>query len=343
MATTEYTKLILRCILNYFRIILFCSFILPVFSAGHCNYGNDISNQLMFQNQSCVTGEKHLSNLLHVYKNSSPDSGETDVSNLTANASHHCYIFRFVATTLLSHEVKKEAIHVEYGCDFQEFCKDKQLDQVLPNVTVGSDTGLLFCCAASNCNMLDAIPHLPAENRVCFDGVKNGSDHISGELESCLHPDVVCAKKTIFHPEGKVESYFCDNDKLCLETMSSGAFKACFNTSVGNKTVEELCCCDQSQCFLPPGTNLPASLKDNSTDEKPPSVGNTLQKPGSEKTDKLLVTGLIATFLFITGVGVGIVLVVACRKPKEPRRDPNVIMQYERLSSDLDMEDAVVL
>lgn len=89
----------------------------------------------MFQNQSCVTGEKHLSNLLHLYKQSNLEVGETDVSNLTTNASHHCYIFRFVSTTLLSHEVKKEAIHVEYGCDFQEFCKDKPLDQVLLNVS----------------------------------------------------------------------------------------------------------------------------------------------------------------------------------------------------------------
>lgn len=64
----------------------------------------------------------------------------------------------------------------------------------------------------------------------------------------------------------------------------------------------------------------------------------------AERNDKWALTGLVIALVFVAGIGGGVFITVVCRKHKRPRPDPNVIMQYERLSaSDVDVDDAVVL
>ena len=74
-------------------------------------------------------------------------------------------------------------------------------------------------------------------------------------------------------------------------------------------------------------------------------IGATIHKPRKKKTTSAaLITGLVAAIVVIAGFAAGIVFITACKRRKRRRRDPNVIMQYERLSvSDGEVEDAVVL
>lgn len=106
-----------------------------------------------------------------------------------------------------------------------------------------------------------------------------------------------------------------------------------------NRT-QELCCCDASLCFEPPN----AESKNTNVSVSHNLDTRTIDKPTAEKDDKLTITGLVAALVFVAGIGGGIIIVMVCKMRRLPRPDPNVIMQYERLSaSDVDVNDAVFL
>ncbi|CAL1538275.1 unnamed protein product [Lymnaea stagnalis] len=350
MATIEFMKFYaMRLQKLLLMIIIGLSMIKPVTAAYFCYFGKDINSLNALQNQSCTTGELHLlsSLLLTEQQTLSSNVDKQTMSDVEQEEKKHsfCYAFRFVEVLLLANDVKKESVHVEFGCDLDSLniCEKQPLDQILKNKTVGHHNGQLLCCYGENCNDLEKI-HLPAENRVCFEGVKNKTDVPDGGLNSCKQPDVVCAKRTVYMSDGKIERYFCDNKRECFQPlMTSGAYKSCTNTSIGYNTTEELCCCDQNRCYLPTWFTSPLNVKNGTSDNEPLLRTNAIDNPMQEKNEKAIITGLAAIFLFIIGFGAGFILVVACKRHRKPRRDPNVIMQYERLASDPDMEDAVVL
>ena len=121
----------------------------------------------------------------------------------------------------------------------------------------------------------------------------------------------------------------------------------CEQTTVDNVT-QQLCCCNSNQCFVP---QWPVHSADDANNticpiKGPPlqPMGSTIDKPGRKKTSTALITGMVAAIVIMAGFAAGAILVTAYKRRKRRRRDPNVIMQYERLSvSDREIEDAVVL
>lgn len=112
-----------------------------------------------------------------------------------------------------------------------------------------------------------------------------------------------------------------------------------------DNTTQKLCCCDTSLCFEPQSTSLEDAEKNmNYSVPDLSDSGTVVAQPAIRKLDSLMLVILAAVLVFVTGVGGGISIVVTCKRHRRPRPDPDVIMQYERLSgSDPDAEDAVVL
>ena len=69
-----------------------------------------------------------------------------------------------------------------------------------------------------------------------------------------------------------------------------------------------------------------------------------MDKPfGTESSNSLVMSGIVASLFLIVSFGVGIAVMVVCKR-RQASQDPNVIMQYERLSnSEMEGIEAVVL
>ncbi|CAG5136635.1 unnamed protein product [Candidula unifasciata] len=314
----------------------------------YCYFGFDVSSPDALKNQTCSTRQVSLSKtLLEPDQETSPAYTAMKVHELDDGGFHrqhdtdrnyHCYIFRYVSVQML-HDFQHESVHIEFGCDYNNLCHNKEIGKVLRQESVNGSHSKLFCCNTENCNTVNELPHLPAENRICYQGTDNNTEAVPVQKVSCVHPDIMCAMTTTYYPDGIVESYFCDNEKLCQDNMLPGSFRSCYQLLVDN-TTQKICCCDASLCFAPPNSEGKAISVNTS------SIADTrtVDSLPAEKTDKWALTGLVIALLFVTGIGGGIFIVVLCRKHKRPRPDPNVIMQYERLSaSDVDVDDAVVL
>ncbi|KAH9500730.1 hypothetical protein Btru_076355 [Bulinus truncatus] len=321
-----------------------------------CNFGKNIKTIAGFQNQSCSSGELHILSMFFEKEQQTTltsaidkhDNGHSFFTQSTANSldtkKYFCYIFRYIAVHPLPDDTTHEYVIAEYGCDFSNYCVNRTVDQVLNNVTINNQTGKLYCCSKENCNDLDKV-HAPSENRICHEGTQNLTSILVGGLKSCHHPDAACAKSTLYMPDGKIESYFCDNENQCSSALiSSGAFKTCANKTVDNVT-SELCCCDQNKCYSPPWLIPSHPVEELHPENAPPvaKMDKTIEKPGDGKSDSLLITGLLTVLLFVCGLAAGAVFILTCKKRRKNRQDPNVIMQYERLSSDIDIDEAVVL
>ncbi|XP_055866162.1 uncharacterized protein LOC106061581 [Biomphalaria glabrata] len=332
------------------------SLMFTVSGVEFCYYGRNIKSIHGFQNQSCSSGELHILNIfLDTEQQTTLTSGRNEhVTQGSSSFSHSaiksleqkkqfCYVFRYVTTHPLPDDFIHESVQVTYGCDYDDICINRTLNEVLNNVTINNHMGKLYCCSKDNCNDLEKV-HSSSENRVCHESMKNLTSVSVGGLKSCQHADAVCAKSTVYLPEGKIEKYFCDNENLCTGKLVLGAFQSCTNQTEDNVT-KELCCCDHSKCYSPPWLDVSYPNEEFDPENFPSlsKLDKTIEKPGAERTDSLLITGLLTVLLFVSGLGAGAVFILSCKKRRKNRQDPNVIMQYERLSSDIDVDEAVVL
>ncbi|BFY98840.1 hypothetical protein BsWGS_01880 [Bradybaena similaris] len=336
-------------LIHVLSVLIITCLIITAPAAKYCYHGFDVSSSDSLRNQTCLTGLVSLSKtLLETDQDTSPAYStlkvhEFDDGNFNRDhdieRNYHCFIFRYVAVQMIHNDFQHESVHMEFGCDYNNLCHNKEMGKVLHRESVNGSHGQLFCCDTENCNKVSELPHLPAENRICYHGTDNKTEAITAQKVSCVHPDIMCAKTTTYFQDGKVESYFCDNDKLCQDKMLPGSFRSCYKSLVDN-TTQELCCCDTSLCFAPPNAEG-KSINVNTSSIVDTKIVDNL---AAERNDKWALTGLVIALVFVTGIGGGVFITVACRKNKRPRPDPNVIMQYERLSaSDVDVDDAVVL
>ncbi|XP_005103693.2 uncharacterized protein LOC101855810 [Aplysia californica] len=329
------------------------SILISLTCANFCYYGKDVNSIKALQNQSCLTGEVHLLKTLYVTDYSEKSQTEDPVDKQSANlkqaannGSKNCFVFRHISTNVLQDNVKQESVHTQYGCDFKNVCRDVLHDDIIVNVTMNGSLGQLFCCSSDNCNNISKIPHLPAENRVCYEGYSNNTGSQVAKMKSCSRPDALCAKKTMF-TDGKevMQHYFCDQDKLCEEQLASGAFRSCHGRVLESNMTEELCCCDGNICFKPPWVSASEELGDGSLNNTYSDwyMNHPIHKPSGRRQSGLVISGIIAALVMIISFGIGAVVVVVCKR-RQPSRDPNVIMQYERLSnSEPDGIEAVIL
>uniref|UniRef100_A0A2C9LWV6 Uncharacterized protein n=1 Tax=Biomphalaria glabrata TaxID=6526 RepID=A0A2C9LWV6_BIOGL len=349
-----------------------------------CYYGRNIKSIHGFQNQSCSSGELHILNIfLDTEQQTTLTSGRNEhVTQGSSSFSHSaiksleqkkqfCYVFRYVTTHPLPDDFIHESVQVTYGCDYDDICINRTLKEVLNNVTINNHMGKLYCCSKDNCNDLEKV-HASSENRVCHESMKNLTSVSVGGLKSCQHADAVCAKSTVYLPEGKIEKYFCDNENLCTGKLVLGAFQSCTNVSVTMwiyfvfinvgfkitiksyglasnqvrlKIVDMVNSYKQWLDLKPPWLDVSHPNEEFDPENFPSlsKLDKTIEKPGAERTDSLLITGLLTVLLFVSGLGAGAVFILSCKKRRKNRQDPNVIMQYERLSSDIDVDEAVVL
>ncbi|GFO48396.1 histone-lysine N-methyltransferase SETMAR [Plakobranchus ocellatus] len=320
--------------------------------AQFCYSGIDVNSLNALKNETCLTKELHLPKSLmsdNQQTSPAPEESKDGEENLdifhTKNKSQinpifFCFTHRFITTKIYPSGVLQQSVHVAFGCDSGHVCSNKELNKILHNVT--GDNSELYCCHDNNCNNVDHLLRPGSENRFCYHGSNNVSYSPRAKVLACTQPDVSCARKTIFHPQRKIREYFCDNGKSCSQQMSSGAFRSCANTTSGNLT-QELCCCNTNNCFVPSWPAAPRDSESKMGCSFEP-IGDTINKPRKKKTSTALITGL-ASAIAVAGFAAGIIFLVAYKKRKRhKRRDPNVIMQYERLSvSDAEIADAVVL
>ncbi|GFR78596.1 hypothetical protein ElyMa_000536900 [Elysia marginata] len=347
---------------NKVRSVLFFFIVnsLPIDGALFCYHGNDINTLDALVNETCLTNQLHTlkPSMSDEQQTAMPPFEETEADpNTQTLVSPHCYIFRHITTTIYASGTRQESVSISLGCDRGRACDNKSLNKILYNAT--RQNSQLYCCSSDNCNFVDRIPDIATDlahiaprhpeivAQFCYHGTNNVSGTPTAEIRPCSQSDVACARRTTFLPQGKIKDYFCDNGRSCSEHQSSGAYHSCSNKTVDNIT-QELCCCNENKCFMPHWHGLTADDVNNTiSPERDPSLkpmGSTINKPGKKSKSSALITGLVAGIVLVAGLAAGIIFVRACKRRKSQCRDPNVIMQYERLSvSDAEMEDAVVL
>ncbi|RUS76798.1 hypothetical protein EGW08_015444 [Elysia chlorotica] len=335
-------------------------FILKSFTADgarYCFHGNIVNNEGSLRRESCLDRKlhEHKAQMSHENqtseapleaKQAEEDQGSPDSlswSEVDHESVPVCYIFRHITTTIYT--IKQESVDMVFGCDFGHLCDKKELNKVLYNAT--RQNSQLFCCNDENCNNADKLPHMALENQLCYHGSNNGTDSPTAEIQPCSNPDVSCARKTTFLPQGMIEDYFCDNDDSCAKYIASGAYRTCTNTTADNIT-QQLCCCKSNKCFVPqwPSPSVDDANKTASPVKVPPlqPMGSTIHKPGPKKRSTALITGIVSALVIMTVFAAAAILITTYKRRKRQMRNPNVIMQYERLSvSDKEVEDAVVL
>ncbi|XP_041368376.1 uncharacterized protein LOC121382820 [Gigantopelta aegis] len=288
-------------------------------TVSYCYFGN-IENQNFFLNESCATGEKHLSSV-----QSSRSEVPQNVSHVTSvSRATHCIIFKYFVKKDLkapnSVMTIDTSVFANFSCDYQGLCRGRGTER-LNNITYNGFRGDVFCCNTDNCNTRhSSIQDLPPYQQLCYTG-SNISTVPTGSLSYCKRPDSMCARSSVVTKDGKhVSSYFCDSVYCKENNMTDSWNQTCKMVTVGNRTMS-LCCCWTNKCLKPPWP-----MRDPGKGETMPSTSSV--NPG----ENWVVTGIIIGLSVLIGVGIGVLLTITVYRKRKTSEQP--AMTYHRIAAD---------
>lgn len=93
-------------------------------AAKYCYHGFDVTSSDSPKSHTCSGGPISLSKTL---LETDPETSEKD---------YYCFIFRYLAVPMIHNDFQHESVHMEFGCDYNNLCHNKDMGKVHNQVSI---------------------------------------------------------------------------------------------------------------------------------------------------------------------------------------------------------------